>query len=225
VRMLARPEVRAVAPAPATPAPPPARLAVAIATSTGGPRALAEVIPALPAALRAAVLVVQHMPAGFTRSLARRLDAASEIRVVEGEDGDVVRQGTVYLAPGGRHMRVALDEGMPRIAVEDSPPLWGVRPAADILFRSVARCFPGACGGVVLTGMGRDGAEGLRAIRDADGFRVVQDRESSTIFGMPQAAMHIAGADRVAPLGAIAPAIAELVAVRLAQPVRTAEAS
>lgn len=214
VRMLARPEVRHDAPPAAAPAPVPtpaaAHRVVVLATSTGGPRALAEVVPALPADLDAAVLVVQHMPAGFTRSLAQRLDAASPLAVREAADGDPVVAGRVYLAPGGRHMRVDVADGAPRIALDDSPPVWGVRPAADILFRSVARHWAGACGGVVLTGMGRDGAEGLRLIHGAGGWRVVQDRATSAVFGMPAAALQAAGADAVVPLGAVASTIVEM---------------
>lgn len=212
VRMLARPEVGSAAII--APEPPsvvlPATFAVAIATSTGGPRALAEVIPALPAALAAAVLVVQHMPAGFTRSLAQRLNATSALPVREASHGDRLVHGHVYLAPGGRHMRVEEVRGVPRVALDDSPPVWGVRPAADPLFRSVAQHFGAACGGVVLTGMGRDGAEGLRAIGEAGGWKVVQDRSTATVYGMPQAALHTAGADRVVPLGAVASNVVEL---------------
>ena len=195
---------------------PPAAFApagVAGPTSTGGPRALAMVLPELPRDLPAAVLIVQHMPAGFTKSLARRLDGLSRLEISEACHGDVVVSGHAYIAPGGCHMRVDLVHGVPKIVIDDeSPPIWGVRPAADPLFRSVARAYGGSCVGVVLTGMGRDGAEGLIAIREAGGAAIVQDRETSTVYGMPQAALRLAGADRIVPLSDVASAVSMLLA-------------
>ena len=217
--MLARPRVSGAPDASkapeATPAGAWATTAVAIAASTGGPRALAEVVPGLPSSLGAAVLVVQHMPRGFTRSLANRLSLLSALPVTEARAGEAVLQDRVYIAPGGLHMRVQrAAEGHAVIALDDSPPVWGVRPAADPLFRSVAQVFGVASVGAVLTGMGRDGAEGLRAIRDSGGLGVVQDRDSSVIYGMPQAALQTAGADRIVPIGRVGAAIADLVAAR-----------
>lgn len=184
----------------------PGGFAVAIAASTGGPRALVEVIGRLPATLSAAVFVVQHMPRHFTGRLAARLDHVCALPVVEPGEEEEVRNGRVYLAPGGRHLRIANSNGGVRFRLEDGPPIWGVRPAADPVFLDVARLWGPFAIGIVLTGMGRDGAAGLRAIREAGGWTIAQDPETATLSGMPRSALPFA--DVTLPLDRIAAAVA-----------------
>jgi two-component system chemotaxis response regulator CheB len=193
----------------------PATRVVALAASTGGPRALAEVVPALPPDLGAAVLIAQHMPAGFTSSLAERLDRRSALPVAEAKDGDVLMENRVYVAPGGRHLVVSSGiDGAWRLEIRDDAPVHGVRPSADILFSTVAESFGSSAIGVVLTGMGRDGTEGLRLMRNAGAFAIVQDEATSTVYGMPKTALGVAGADTIVALPEMARAIVQALASR-----------
>jgi len=182
---------------------------VVIAASTGGPRALSQILGALPANLGAAVLVVQHMPAGFTSALAARLGKIAQMPVVEASGGEIVRPNRVIIAPGDFHMRVRRVDSEVRIALDQQDLICGTRPAADALFLSVAKAYADRCVGVVLTGMGRDGALGLAAIRAANGRTLVQDRSSCVVFGMPGRAVDLGAAERELPLEVIPDGIVE----------------
>ena len=216
-------EAPAAKPAPVSSAPAgrarAASVVVAIASSTGGPAALGRVIPALPADLPAAVVVVQHLPPGFSAAMASRLDSRSAIRVREAVEGDDLEDAVALIAPAGRHMVV---DSSGRVTFSDDPPLWGVRPAADALLAAVAASFGARAIAVVLTGMGRDGALGARAIVEAGGQGLAQDAATSVVFGMPRAALEARGADRPIPLDEIASAITRTVARAAGLPSRSA---
>lgn len=173
---------------------------VAIGVSTGGPNALARLLPALPATLPVPVLIVQHMPPMFTRILAERLDATSALRVVEAADGDVLEPGGVWIAPGGRHMIVERVNGRCEIRTNLDPPEHSCRPAVDPLFRSVVRCYGPHVLAVVLTGMGNDGGDGAEAVHEAGGQVVVQDEGSSVVWGMPGYVARAGHADAIVPI-------------------------
>jgi len=173
------------------------RKVVVIAVSTGGPAALSVLLPSLPKRSAMALIIVQHMPAAFTGTLAERLDAMTTIKVTEAKEGDRPVAGTALVAPGGRHLGFAPDG---TIALNVGEPVNGCRPSADVTMQSAAAAFGRSVVGVVMTGMGRDGTDGLAAIKAAGGSTMAQDRASSLIFGMPRAAIERGVVDFVLPL-------------------------
>lgn len=196
------------------PAAPPARAApaasvVVIGASTGGPRALADMLPELCEHVRVPILIVQHMPPRFTGSLAESLARQARRTVVEASDGMALQAETVYVAPGGRHMVIRGPSAAARIGLNDHPPENGCRPSADVLFRSAAAVFGGSVTSLILTGMGRDGTAGLHAIKRAGGYVIAQDEATSVVWGMPGSAVEAGVADEVLPLNRIARAVAD----------------
>jgi len=159
--------------------------AVVVASSTGGPAALQVLLEGLPRPLPVPVLIVQHMPPMFTLYLARQLQSKSGYRVREGEDAAHVGVGDIWIAPGGRHMKVLREDERVSLQLTEDPPENSCRPAADVLFRAAAQVWGEGVLAVVLTGMGRDGLRGCEAVREAGGRVVVQDRASSVVWGMP----------------------------------------
>jgi two-component system chemotaxis response regulator CheB len=185
---------------------------VLIGVSTGGPAALARLVPALPGDLGAPVFIVQHMPALFTEPLAVSLDRKSAIRVKQAQDGEVAQANHAYVAPGGRHMKlVPGPKGEIMVCLSDDPPENGCRPAVDYLFRSAALHFPGRSVAAVLTGMGNDGTAGLRMLKRSGCFTIAQDEASCVVFGMPREAIQAGVIDTVAPLDMVAAAIVKSV--------------
>jgi len=174
-----------------------------IAVSTGGPTALAEVLPGFARDVRVPVLIVQHMPPFFTAQLAERLGKITGAAVREAEEGGPLRPGEILLAPGGRHLAVAGDANAPRVRLTDEPPENSCRPAADVLFRTAAKVWGAGTLGVVLTGMGRDGLVGSKAIVEVGGEVIAQDEFTSVVWGMPGEVVRAGLADAVLPLGQI----------------------
>lgn len=173
-----------------------------IGVSTGGPKALKEVIPFLPGDLPVPVLVVQHMPPVFTNSLAKRLDSISNIKVKEAEHNERIRPGVVYIAPGNHHM--CLDAAGKTIELNQEPTIWGVRPAVDITLASAIKAYKNKVISVIMTGMGHDGSHGAKALKKAGGFCIAQDEETSTVYGMPKTVIDAGNANVVVSLYDIA---------------------
>lgn len=188
---------------------------VAIACSTGGPKSLQQVIPYLPENLDAGVVLVQHMPKGFTASLAMRLNSLSEAVVKEAEDGEVIENGHVYIAPGGMHIIIAQSGKNHVIRYSDQPPVDGLRPCANIMFESLSNTDYDDITCVVLTGMGADGTKGIQSLVDT-GRRVhviAQDAESCIVYGMPRAIAEAGLANEIQPLNKISESIIKNVGV------------
>jgi two-component system chemotaxis response regulator CheB len=175
--------------------------AIVIGASTGGPKALYSLISSLPSRMGMPIFVVQHMPKGFTKAFADRLDANSKIHVVEASDNETIKNDTVYIAPGGFHMEISKNN---TISLNKDEPIWGVRPAVDKLFISATKVYGSGLISVVLTGMGKDGAQGTVEIKKAGGITISEHESTCTIYGMPKAAYETGMVDKVVPLDDIA---------------------
>lgn len=185
--------------------------AVTIGVSTGGPNALAELVPALPADLNVPVLIVQHMPQMFTKLLADRLNTQTKLRVVEATANEEVKPGVIYIAPGDYHMEVKRSGGKIVINLHQGPQENSCRPAVDVLFRSVANIYGKETLAVILTGMGSDGLHGCEVIKEHGGQIIAQDKETSVVWGMPSYVVEANLSDAVLPLSSIAPEISRRV--------------
>jgi two-component system chemotaxis response regulator CheB len=183
---------------------------IAIGASTGGTQAITEVIMGMPESVPG-IVIVQHMPPMFTKSFSVRLNDMARVQVKEAEHGDRILRGTVYIAPGGRHMAVRRSGGMYYIELSDGPPVNFVKPAVDILFRSVAQQVGKNAVGAILTGMGEDGARGLKEMRDRGAQTFAQDEATSVVFGMPKKAIDMGAAERVLPLQQIGRALIDAI--------------
>ena len=181
---------------------------ILIGASTGGPNAIEKVISELNLDLNAAVLIVQHMPSGFTKAFAERLNKNCKLEVMEAKDGVYIEKNKIYIAPGGYHM-VVIEPGV--IKLNSEPPLWGVRPAVDKLFVTASTVYTNRIISVVLTGMGKDGAEGTIVVKMNKGITISQNEKTSTIYGMPKVAYETGCVDYVLPIDDISTKLKSLV--------------
>lgn len=182
---------------------------LAIGISTGGPNALSYLLPQFPKDFKAAIVIVQHMPAGFTQMFAERLHASSQIEVKEARDGDLVLPGRALIAPGNRHLKIKRLPLGTIAVLSESPAVNGHRPSADVLFHSVATEYGASVVGLIMTGMGTDGASGIAAIGAGGGLTLAQDESSCVVFGMPKAAIELDAVRRVLSLEDIGPFLCE----------------
>ena len=182
---------------------------VAIGTSTGGPRALQEVLTRLPGNLPCPTLVVQHMPPGFTKSLAERLNTLCELTVKEAADNDKLVAGTVYIAPGDFHLTLRREGSGTYVKLNKDPAIGGLRPAVDPMMVSVSETYGIKTVGVILTGMGHDGAKGMQAIKRSRGLTIAEDQSTAVVFGMPKAAIEAGVVDTILPLPQVAEGIVQ----------------
>ncbi len=173
---------------------------VAIGASTGGPKAIKEILPYFAPEAEVAFLIVQHMPAAFTKSMAERMDWLAKIKVKEAQDGDIIEQGIAYVAPGDLHLEVFMENDLPTIRLNSNPKVHSVRPSITVMMNSVAECFGSKTLGVLLTGMGQDGVEGMRSIKRVGGFTLAEDESSCVVFGMPRVAIQEGVVDKVVPI-------------------------
>lgn len=186
----------------------PATKLVAIGTSTGGPKALPDVLTQFPEDFPAGIVIVQHMPPGFTKSLANRLDQLSTIQVKEAEDGELIVAGTAYIAPGDRHLTVIEKNGKYYVALDDGPKKGPHKPSVDVMMSSLSKLPSKKMIAVIMTGMGNDGCEGIEELKKAnDTYTIAQDEASCVVYGMPRAVVQKHLSDETVPLNQIAQAI------------------
>ncbi len=180
---------------------------VAIGSSSGGPNALKEVLTAFPENFPGGLIIVQHMPAGFTKTLAKRLDKLSEIKIAEAKEGDKIKRGKALIAPGNYHLKIV--DGEVKLNQQDKK--WGVRPCVDYMMETTAQYYKARVIGVVLTGMGHDGGIGMRAIKDQGGYCIIQDKKSALVYGMPQSVIDQNAHHEIASLSEIPMKVMEII--------------